>query len=238
MPHGRMGTGREGSRMLIWSWQGSECGDVLESGKVWHCDAERASWGDFFDYCYDWMASEMVKRVGRPPTGVRWPIWGWARYEFVDGACPKDDDEMVDPSVEGDYVRLLLDVPDDLVLLSDEDAWGSILNGFPVAPPEWSLVTDEGVLNKLLDELIDMKKDFDAVAPPDEILRTWPRVFDTRKVESSIGNWHGRYVQATFWEIRPEWVIRVQRFHNVPHRSIYDCDDAIDGDENSIEPEG
>lgn len=220
--------------MLIWSWQGSECADTLEVGMPWRCDAEKASWSGYFDYCYDWIASEMAIRIGEPPEGVRWPVWGWARYEFVDGACPKDDDEMVDPSAEGDYVRLLLDVPDELVLLSDEDAWGSILNGFPVEPPEWAHITDEELLGELLDGLIDMRKDFDSVVPPDEVLATWTRVFDTSKVRSDIGNWHGRYIQATFWEIRPEWVVRAQRFHNVPHKSAYDCDFDDDGDDATV----
>lgn len=222
--------------MLIWSWQDAECADVIESGRPWRCDAEKASWEGDFDYCYDWMASEMAKQIGEPPAGVRWPIWGWARYDFVDGACPKDDDEMIDPSTEGDHVRLLLDIPDDQVVLSDEDAWGSILNGFPVEPPEWAEIEDEELLDRLIDELIDMKKDLDAEVPTDEILATWPRIFDTRKVESRVSNWHGRYIQATFWEIRPEWVVVAQRFHNVPHKSAYDCDlddEAPDGDDET-----
>ena len=218
--------------MLIWSWQDAGCADMLEGGHPWRCIAEKASWFGEFDYCYDWMASEMARRIGEPPEGVRWPIWGWARYDFVDGACPRDDDTMVDPSIEGDYVRLLLDVPDERVLLSDEDAWCSILNGFPVEPPEWSYETDEKKLDAMLDELIAMKRDSPGVTPTDEILATWPRIFDTRLVMSETGiNWHGRHVQATFWEIRPEWVVRMERFHVVPHQSIYDCD--LDADEDT-----
>lgn len=209
--------------MLIWSWQGSECADVLESGATWRCDAERASWYGDFDYCYDWMASEMSKRIGDPPDEVRWPIWGWARYDFVDGGRPDGDDEMVDPSVERDYVRLLLDVPDDQLLLSDEEAWGSVLNGFPVSPPEWADIEDPILLNRLIDDLIAMK-DMDVETPTEAILATWPRIFDTRMVRSRISNWHGRHVQATFWEIRPEWVVRMERFHMTPHKTSYDPD--------------
>lgn len=220
--------------MIIWSWQSSECADALEDGRTWRCDAEKASWYGDFDYAYDWMASEMRRRVGDPPDGVRWPIWGWARYEFVDGACPADDDEMVDPHTEADYVRVLLDVPDDLVLLSDEDSWGSILNGFPAEPYEYSLIEDPDELDRKLDELIAMKKDLSA-DPTEEILATWPNIFDVR-ISRNDANWRGRYVQATFWEIRPEWVVRLERFHVVPHKSLYDWDyEDEEGDEEGVE---
>lgn len=214
--------------MLIWSWQSSECADTLERGETWHCDATKASWYGDFDYYYDWMASEMARRIGKPPAGVRWPIWGWARYDFIDGNCPEDDDPMVDPSLEGDYACLLMDVPDSQVLLSDEEEWMSILNGYPVLPVESSYITDEDELTKLIDRFIDMKKDVSADAPTDEILATWPTVFDTREIRSPLNNWHGRHIQATFWEIRPEWVVRVRRFHVTPHKSKYDVayDDA------------
>lgn len=210
--------------MLIWTWQEGACADTLEAGLPWRCDCSLSSWRGDFDYCYDWMAARMCERIGEPPEGVRWPVWGWARYDFVDGGCPKDDDEMVDPHAEGDYVRILADIPDEFVLLSDEDGWSSALMGYPVEPYEFSLIEDERELHDRIDALLDMKEDIDADVPTDEILATWERVFDVRRARSGIGAWHGRNVQATFWELRPEWVVVMQRFHVVPHASAWDVD--------------
>lgn len=36
---------------------------------------------DSFADAYDWMVSEMAKRIGNPPNDVQYPIWAWYRWE-------------------------------------------------------------------------------------------------------------------------------------------------------------
>lgn len=212
--------------MQILSWQPKECGDLLESGGTWRCDEQLAEWRDMEEFvrAYDWIASEMTKRIGPAPASIRWPVWGWARYDFVDisdGGRPSDD-SMIDPHVDADYVRVLFDVPMDKVLLSDEDAWGSILMGYAVPPTRWCLCEWEDGAEPEFEKLLDMRRNEDG-SPTADIIATWDRIFDVRKLVGP-SDWNGRNVQSSTWEIRPEWVVRIERFHNFPHKSEFDYD--------------
>lgn len=217
--------------MLILSWQSTECAEELEAGRPWRCDESLAEWRDEFADAYDWLAFEMSKRIGDPPEGVRWPVWGWHTYDFVsvaDGGSP-DEDTMIDPHVEQDYVRMLLDVPDDEVVLTDEDAWVMVTMGGPVPPVEWAIEGWSEEHDAEFDRMLENEIDENGKPTP-ETVATWERVFDIRRVEGE-DDWNGCYVQATMWEIRPEWVVRIDRMHNEPHRSEYDYDFEDDDEE-------
>jgi hypothetical protein len=32
---------------------------------------------DFYAPVYAWLYNEMVKRIGEPPRGIKYPIWAW-----------------------------------------------------------------------------------------------------------------------------------------------------------------
>ena len=220
--------------MLIWTWQAPECLDALRGGRTWRCDESLATWGEDFAPAYDWLAGEMAPRVGPAPDGVRWPVWGWARYGWVDGARP-DDDAMIDTGREHDYARMLLDVPDGLATLVDMDAWTRITMDMPVPPPWWSLMADAPRCLAALDA-------WDASLPRDPIpdgggrresdgswacsqgnatdavRRTWQWAFDAgRHRDAGGGQWSGKDVQAVLWELRPEWLVDGEAIHNEPH---------------------
>lgn len=210
--------------MLLLSWQSTECADALESGVPWRCDEAHAVWREEFADAYDWIASEMRERIGNPPDGVRWPIWSWRTYDFVDiedGGRPSED-AMIDPHVEQDYVHVLMDVPDDLVLLSDEDAWTMVTMAAPVPPVEWTFEGWNEKRSAEFDLMLANARD-ERGRPTPETVATWDRIFDVRAF-SSHDDRNGCFVQATTWEIRPEWVVRIERLHNEPHKGEYDYD--------------
>ena len=99
-------------------------------------------------------------------------------------------------------VCLELEIPDEEVLLSDFNAWHYVLNRC------W---LDDSRNEEEYDRLQEW---FDNLPGQDrERLRveSWQKIFD---VEPYKDEWitKGRYVQAVFWEIRKEYVKKVQFF--------------------------
>ena len=109
-----------------------------------------------FAPAYQWLAKEMVKRIGPAPTGVAYPIWAWY----------KSDDDFADWGPEGEkYAKLTVDIDPSRVVLSDFDDWHCVLNCSP-------LLTDE-----------EAESDFDAnwdryeAEGPEAVEATWQRIF-------------------------------------------------------------
>ena len=93
-----------------------------------------------------------------------------------------------------------MDVPDDQVLLSDFDNWHSVLG-------RWAITESEEESDKIHDY-------FDHVDLETEnafLHENWKRVFDIDPFEN---DWvrRGENVQATFWELKKEYVKRVRFF--------------------------
>lgn len=65
--------------MRLWTIQDKTAYDDLCEKGILHCNAALADWlkEDNFKQSYDWLVSEMKKRVGEPPHGVAYPIWAW-----------------------------------------------------------------------------------------------------------------------------------------------------------------
>ena len=92
---------------------------------------------------------------------------------------------------------LTLDVPEDRVLLSDFDAWQMALQGFYVA----------GDLHDAeYDALLERLEGLNEAALRRETENSWVRVFDVSPVERE-GYARGKFVQATLWEIRREYLL-------------------------------
>lgn len=137
---------------------------------------------------YRWMAEQMKKRIGDPPEDVEFPVWAWYRWE---GKRKRPDMRTHGCCSEKGLpiVLLTLDVPDEKVLLSDFDYWHAVLNdGDLVFPFDW-----------------------DAVYPEDVKRKSWENIFD---IECTFDNEKERCLstQATLWEIKQEWVRKVEHF--------------------------
>ena len=173
--------------MRIWTTQTVSFWDQLNQQGVVHCDAKR-SWGaDEMKEAYDWMAGQMTRRIGPAPEGVVFPIWGWKQV-----GCYKKEYHGCIADCGGDddeFVFITADIPDDLVLLSDFDDWHCVLN-------HW-----------YADSLRHKNE-------PDEeaaIVKSWDNIFNLDRHGHYIRHRRNRNIQATFWELRLEWVTAISR---------------------------
>ena len=87
-------------------------------------------------------------------------------------------------------VLLTIDVPDDQVLLSDFDYWHVVLN--------------DGELIFPYDENANYSKE--------KRHKSWDSIFDYECKWSNEERVIGLSTQATMWEIKEEWVLKVEHF--------------------------
>ena len=168
--------------MRLWSFQPKEIADELCSGARFICDPElSAHYGPYEEFrrAYDWLMVEMEERIPRP-AGVELPVWAWARNH---GEIRKPDRRrMLFSHYAKSDVILELDVPDELVVLSDFDDWHAILNGVPImSEEEWI-------------------SSWDREFSEEEIRESWKKVLSVE---------HKEFVQACLWTIEPEWLVQV-----------------------------
>lgn len=173
--------------------------DPLHSPHLYSLDDPTENLNEGFVRGYTYMMDKM-KSIGIIDPLMTTPIWGWYAYPSDDPSL-SDLEALVDSTGEDDMV-LLLDVPDDLVLLSDFDGFHCVLNGYAatdlrvcqcdipeVVDEEWNLCPD-------CLESINMDD-------PGDIKKSWVHIFDIDALDKDA------YIQAVFPRIETEWVIKV-----------------------------
>jgi hypothetical protein len=174
--------------MRIWTTQSKEVWDLLQAQGTVSCDTYRAEM-DFYREGYDWMVEQMVRRIGPPPRpDIRYPLWGWRQ---VGNYRKEYHGRLADCSGNGDeFVFITAEIPDDRILLSDFELWHCVLNHFS----------------------IPMTRQEERITGEDFLIRSWERVFD---LDTRFGYAprmrRNRDIQATFWELRLEWVTSSSR---------------------------
>lgn len=171
--------------MRLWTIQSPIVYDIIADAGTY-----RAIWGkiipwpagatDAFDKAYRWMAEQMNSRnLG---LGEYAPIWAWAWKD-------KPDLRRVGHGDPGSaLVRMELEVPDDLVLLSDFDLWHFVLNN--------EFISFDG---------LEYKPQQDG----EEIKGSWDRVFQLRDTTFLAKK---QIVQAVIPKIDLPWVQQVRPF--------------------------
>ena len=156
-----------------------------------------------FPKAYDFLTEEMKKRVGPAPSGVRYPAWG---YQMWEPKRPRPDIRWLrwnwGPS-DMEHVRVELDVPDDQVLLLDDYAFPMRLNDWLISDSEAecdSLHKQYGQLSSEMQE--QMKKE------------NWWRVFDITPGGDPDWRGKGESIAACIWEIRKEWIRKIDTFYS------------------------
>lgn len=175
--------------MILWTIQDRRPYEKMLDCGVLRSDEKYILFEEFRE-SYLWMADQMVKRIGMPPKGVRFPVWAWYRWE--------GERKRPDMRSHGRYygekgmpiVLLTIDVPEKYVLLSDFDYWHFVLNDIPY------LFSDDG-------EIQDCS--------PEEKVSSWENIFDINHIQEGDEEMP-LSTQATLWEIRKEWVIKAEFF--------------------------
>lgn len=199
--------------MILWTIQTEEAyRQLMQTGRLY---GDRQHIDENFISAYDWLVDEMIKRIGNPPADVKYPVWAWYQWE---GKRKKPDLRHGGYGKRGTpLVLLTIDIDEKDVLLSDFDDWHCVLNYFYLALNE----DDDNCFCERYEadgfKFHDLN-DFENKNPKlaeyrKEIERSWRRIFDLQK---HTPNWdtppHEKTIQATFWELKKENVLKVQHF--------------------------
>lgn len=190
--------------MKLWCFQPEDIYEMIIREGVYRCDDSYVD--PDFKKAYDWMAGEMVKRIGPPPEGVHYPVWAMHTWY---GKHKKPDFRTLrwEWGRQGEvFICMEIDISDTSVVLSECDYWHFVLNDIPLTKSEEEF---DNLANTYDPLPADMQKKFRE--------KSWQGIFDFSDMEND--NWaeSGKYVQATFWELRKEQICKVSRFVSAYH---------------------
>ena len=166
----------------------------------------RASWAGVrsaWRHAYGWMCNQMERRLGPSATPSPMPLWAWQYWGGTDQ--PRPDLRCRAHLPRGARgVRLELKVPPGRVLLSDFELWHYVING-------WYLPANRA------DERRFERAATSALPPRHRVRQietSWERIFELEVARSPYYTAppSKRSVQAVFWELRVEDVVKVDEF--------------------------
>ena len=188
--------------MILWTIQSYDVLQQLTQDGVYHCDPSKISMPEYTDQ-YDWLAKRMREKIGPPPEGIVYPVWAWYLWE---GKHRKPDLRYLRwnwGSGDEQFVCMEIEIPDDQIVLSDEELWHHVLG-------DWLISDSEA-------EFDELEAKYNAQPPEEQrefLRRNHERIFDVSPMDNGWTR-HGKWVQATFWELRLEQVRKVQKFESV-----------------------
>ncbi|SDE01874.1 protein of unknown function [Cupriavidus sp. YR651] len=152
----------------------------------------------------------MSKRIGPAPANATYPVWAWYLWAGPEAPCPDLRYRSTRESAEngGAAVLLTLEVPDDHVVLTDYEAWHHVINYWYLGSARETSEFDgrckaAGLSYYHTKPLAN--RELHA-----EIQTSWQKIIGkdgckclTTKAEREA-SWPT--IQATFWELRPEYV--------------------------------
>lgn len=147
---------------------------------------------------YNWMVGKMKKRIGSPKiNGVEYPIWGWANH----GNRKKEIKPYEFDSNLDELAVINMDIPENELLLSDFDLWHYVLNKSSIYPHNSSL----GKLKREAKKYGYRFWDF-PIGLQNRVMESWELIFDLNKRLKLWPQKQNRWIQATFWQIKREWI--------------------------------
>lgn len=174
--------------MLLWTIQHRAAYERLLKTGIMRADEHHLFCGDDFPHAYQWIADQMSKRIGQPPRDVHYPVWAWYQWEGIRKRPDMRSHRRYTPRGEP-IVLLTIDVPDTEVMLSDFDMWHFVLSD------DYLPLSEE-------DERLDFTQE--------EKLISWNHIFE---IDTRTQYWDTpKSTQATFWELRQEWILKCEHF--------------------------
>lgn len=190
--------------MKLWTIQPVVALEELEQYGVYRARTEKIEMPEFFP-SYDWLCNFLEKKSKRP-NGVEYPVWAW--HTFC-GKRKKPDLRYNCYGHKGEeLVCMELDIPDEYVLLSDFELWHFVLNN-------WWLDTEMFRDGFSEDDYDKNRQAFHSLSKEEQKRLTeesWLNIFDIGQVVDNDFIRRGVDIQAIFWELRMEWVRKVQYF--------------------------
>lgn len=181
---------------LLWTIQHEEAFCEFERTGILRANEDHLFCEDYFRFAYDWLSRQMVRQIGAPPEGVRYPVWAWYQW---DGQRKRRDLRHAGYAKRGTpLVQIAFEAEPESFLLSDFDAWHIVLAKQFVAldGAEWDRFYENNPHPTQAD-----------VEP------SWNRIFD---LSPSTPGWdwdpQRRSIQATLWKINMSQVKKVEHF--------------------------
>lgn len=195
LPKGKV----KGGKMKLWTIQPMKVLEIIEKEGVFHCNPKSEEFSYDFTEAYLWICKKMDEKFSRPES-CTFPIWAWHTRNWKH---KKPDLRNVGLGYKGqEYACIELEIPDEKVLLSDYILWHYVLNDSWIDDSTNEQEWEEQ--NEWFDSLPVKEKEKLKIESWNKIIN--PKTFENDWV--SIG----KFIQATFWEIRKENVKKVQKF--------------------------
>ena len=185
--------------MRLWTIQPEEVYNLILEKGFYKCDGRKVD--KFFKESYIWLSNQMKQKLKKKPNNVSFPVWAWHTRNFK---RKKPDLRSSEYGTKGEkLVCIEIEVPDDEVLLTDFDAWHFVLNKWYLNTECWDEETFDAD-NLWLDSLSNEEK-------TKEIEKSWQGIYNLDPKET---DWcaRGKWIQATFWELKKEYIKKVQFF--------------------------
>lgn len=194
--------------MRLWTIQETSVYDRLKKDKVLHVDIDLSNLYHMedigvednpFQRAYQWMSMKMEEKIGKP-ADVQFPWWAWYKRNMRNSKPDLREGGYGTPGTT--MVCMELNIDESRVVLSDFDLWHFCISDMWISDAtsneEWDK-RDSWYESLGKDEQEALK------------LQSWETIFDTHL---DVRSWHerGQWVQATFWELRVEDVVKVQYF--------------------------
>ncbi len=185
--------------MILWTIQPEEIYQQIMQTSVYICDPEKITMPEFTEM-YDWMADRMCQKIGLPPSGVVYPVWGWYKQNGMHRKPDLRSERWCYGRNGQPLVCMEIEVPDTQVLLSDFDSW--------------NLVLCDGLLSDTEEESDRLDALYESLSPIQQKEmkhRNWERVFDIAPFENEWA-YRGKWVQANFWVLTKDMIRNVRHF--------------------------
>lgn len=187
--------------MKLWTIQPEEVYNLIMTKGIYRCNGLKSELINEWNYgvAYDWISQQMRNRIGLAPEGVKYPVWAWHTMNFKHKRPDMRKSEF--RHIAKPYVLMEIEMPDNDVLLSDEVSWHFVLNDvyYPDAESEEEF---DRVYNLYETQSHDIQHQMKH--------ESWNKVLDIGF--HSEYNWRDEYIQATFWELKKENVLKTWHY--------------------------
>jgi len=199
-------------KVKLWSIQDEKGWNEIQTKGVLRAKKEFVD-QDFIEG-YDWMRTQIENRVGAPKHSNQYPVWAW--YQSFD-ANRKRPDLRTSAHLPAGTVgyRIEIEKEEKAILLSDFVLWH-----WPLCYHDYIADSEKEAIDfEKLKESNDIRGFLHGClyklpeSLQEKIRLSWEKVFDMNfDLDYYTFPFEEKKIQATFWELRKEEIIKVDRF--------------------------
>jgi hypothetical protein len=166
-----------------------------------YVDREHA-WDEFVD-AYAWMEKKLEEKVAKPHIDNITPIWLWVQYDSEKKRKP-DLRRSLNGIRGQQYVLLELEVPENLILISDHHLWHYVLNNWYIPLSS----RDRGKFEKSYSTIAPRSEEGQAITE-----KSWDRIFDMDFKNPYVTQpKKDKRLQGVVWYLKREWLVSQKLF--------------------------